>query len=290
MKVSVLDVSKKFGDVAVVRGVTLTIGEGELFFLLGPSGCGKTTLLRLLAGFYTPDNGEIRFDDRLVNGVPPDKRGTGMVFQNYALWPHMTVFDNVAYGLDVRRVPKVRKRQRVEEALATVRMSEYADRTPNQLSGGQQQRVALARALVIQPGVLLLDEPLSNLDAKLRLEMRDEIRRIHRETKLTTVYVTHDQQEALSLADRIAVMRDGQVEQLGAPQELLRMPRNAFVREFLGAASFVQGSIKTVVDAGHVTVATPAGDLLCSIDGQSVIPGQRVTCVIRPNDVIVLEE
>jgi len=288
MNVTIQNVSKSFGTNRVVRDVELEISDGELFFLLGPSGCGKTTLLRLLAGFYQPETGTIRFGSRLMNDVPPHRRNTGMVFQNYALWPHLSVFENVAYGLDVRQVAGNEKRQRVEEALAIVRMSDFAKRSPTQLSGGQQQRVALARALVIKPDVLLLDEPLSNLDAKLRLEMREEIRRIHHETKLTTIYVTHDQQEALALADRIALMNEGRIEQVGAPLELYRSPKTPFVTQFLGAANFLAGTVTAVVDTGHVTVQTPAGNITCGMEGGPSLVGQTVTCLIRPHDVIAL--
>jgi len=224
----------------------------------------------------------------VVNNTPPNKRNTGMVFQSYALWPHMSVFENVAYGLDVRAVSTNEKKARVVEALDVVRMAAYADHSPNQLSGGQQQRVALARALVIKPDVLLLDEPLSNLDAKLRLELREEIRRIHHQLRVTTIYVTHDQQEALSLASRIALMNNGKVEQVGTAQDLYRNPANSFVRDFLGVANFVQGRVKEILGA-QVTVATPQGDMLCTFEGQVLAVGQTVTCVIRPQDMIVLK-
>ena len=220
MRVVIRNLTKQFGAVTALKNISLEIQSHELFFLLGPSGCGKTTLLRALAGFYQPDGGELLFGDKPMQGVPPHKRNTGMVFQNYALWPHLNVSENVGYGLDVRDVSAAEKKRRVSEALAIVQMEAYAARTPNQLSGGQQQRIALARALVIQPDVLLLDEPLSNLDARLRLEMREEIRRIHAQTKITTIYVTHDQKEALSLAH----------ERLGT------RPRSAVNREFLRRA------------------------------------------------------
>ena len=242
MQIEIQDLSKSFGTTPVLDGISLDIRSRELFFLLGPSGCGKTTLLRLLAGFYQPERGEIRFGGRRINDVPPHERNIGMVFQNYALWPHMTVAGNVAYGLEVRMVPAAERRQRVAEALAGVRMEAFAERSPNALSGGQQQRVALARALVVRPDVLLLDEPLSNLDARLRLELRDEIRRIHSETRITTVYVTHDQKEALSLADRMAVLRDGRVEQLGPPRDVYRRPSNRFVADFLGETNWIEGT------------------------------------------------
>jgi len=263
MQITIHELTKSFGATPVLKGVSLEIRTGELFFLLGPSGCGKTTLLRLVAGFYPPDSGEVRFGDRCVNDVPPHRRNTGMVFQSYALWPHMTVSENVAYGLDVRGVSVAERAERVREALAMVRMEELADRTPNQLSGGQQQRVALARALVIRPDVLLLDEPLSNLDARLRLEMRDEIRRLHETLKLTTVYVTHDQKEALSLADRMAVLRAGVIEQLAGPREVYRRPASRFVADFIGESNWLEGDveesgvdgirIRTSVGAFHAT-------------------------------------
>ncbi|HID07008.1 MAG TPA: ABC transporter ATP-binding protein, partial [Armatimonadetes bacterium] len=222
--VKLKDVTKRFGTTIAVNTVSLDVNRGELFFLLGPSGCGKTTLLRLIAGFVEPDAGEIWFDGRLMNNVPAHLRNAAMVFQNYALFPHMTVWENVAYGLRLRNLSKREQAERIRWALELVRMSEFKDRYPGQLSGGQQQRIALARALIVQPDVLLLDEPLSNLDARLRAEMRREIKRIHRQLRITTIYVTHDQKEALSMADRIAVMRNGCVEQVGTPRELYYHP------------------------------------------------------------------
>jgi iron(III) transport system ATP-binding protein len=250
MRVRIENLTKRFGGTLALKDVSFDIGSHELFFLLGPSGCGKTTLLRLLAGFYEADNGQILFGDKPMTGVPPHRRNTGMVFQNYALWPHMTVAQNVAYGLEVRDLSRAETADRVAQALAIVRMESLAQRTPNQLSGGQQQRVALARALVIQPDVLLLDEPLSNLDAKLRLEMREEIRRIHAQTRLTTIYVTHDQKEALSLADRLAVLRDGVVEQIGDPRQIYRAPANAFVADFMGETNWLDAVVQAVSDDG----------------------------------------
>ena len=287
MKVSLHNITKRFGATPVVNEVSLDIADGELFFLLGPSGCGKTTLLRTIAGFYLPDNGTLKFGDRDVTTLPPNQRNTGMVFQNYALWPHMTVAGNVAYGLDVRKIPADEKARRVKAALAAVRMEEFAERPATLLSGGQQQRVALARALVVNPDVLLLDEPLSNLDAKLRLEMREEIRRLHKETGLTTIYVTHDQAEALSLADRVALMNLGRIEQVGTPRELYRSPANEFVRDFLGAANFVEGHV-TRIESGRVSVNTPHGEITCALDDPKLAAGQTVTCVVRPHDIIVL--
>ena len=230
---------KRFGATTALDHVDLEIQPGELFFLLGPSGCGKTTLLRHIAGFYTPDEGAVLIGGEDVTRLPPHKRDTGMVFQSYALWPHMTIAENVAFGLQMRKVPKAEAAERVRAALAAVKMEDKASRKPNQLSGGQQQRVALARALVVQPRCLLLDEPLSNLDAKLRLEMRLEIRRICKESGLTAVYVTHDQKEALSIADRLAVMQAGRLEQVGSPLEVYRKPKNRFVASFIGETNFL---------------------------------------------------
>ena len=285
VSVTLDNVTKRFGDVVAVDGVSLTVQKGELFFLLGPSGCGKTTLLRIVAGFYAADDGMIRFDDRDMTNVPPHRRNTGMVFQNYALWPHMTVAENVAYGLEVRDIPASERERRAEKALATVRMEHLADRRPNQLSGGQQQRVALARALVIEPDVVLLDEPLSNLDAKLRLEMRGEIRRIHGSLGITMIYVTHDQKEALSMADRMAVMDRGHVEQVGPPREVYNTPVNTFVAGFIGETNFLAGRV--VERAASVTVETQHGTLRAAkVSGTA--GGAEVTCSIRPEAMRVV--
>src|SRR5882724_6795739 len=244
MQVSIKNLTKKFGETVGVKDVSLEIAPPKLFFLLGPSGCGKTTLLRLIAGFYQPDGGDLLFGEKPMAGVPPHRRNTGMGFQNYALWPHLTVAENVVYGLEVRSLGATEKKARLAEALSIVQMEKYASHTPNQLSGGQQQRVALARALVIRPDLLLLDEPLSNLDAKLRLEMREEIRRIHAQTKITTIYVTHDQKEALSLANRMAVMRDGAIEQIGDPRSVYREPANRFVADFIGETNWLPAQVQ----------------------------------------------
>ncbi|MEW6357550.1 MAG: ABC transporter ATP-binding protein [Planctomycetota bacterium] len=286
--VQVKNISKRYGAVAAVDNVSVEIAPGELFFLLGPSGCGKTTILRSIAGFCTPDEGEIFFDDRRIDELPPHERNTGMVFQNYALWPHMSVRQNVQYGLDVRKVPSREKRERVDAALAMVRMSDQARKRPNQLSGGQQQRVALARALVINPDVVLLDEPLSNLDAKLRGEMRDEIRRIHEQTKITTIYVTHDQKEALSLADRIAVMNAGRIERIGGPRDIYENPKSKFVAEFIGETNLISGKIKAV-EGNTVSIQTDIGELLSS-GKSSVSAGSEVTCSVRPEAVRIADE
>lgn len=239
VSISIKNLVKRFGSTKALNDINLEIEPGELFFLLGPSGCGKTTLLRHIAGFYTPDEGKIFIGGDDVTGVPPHKRDTGMVFQSYALWPHMTLAENVAFGLQMRKIPKSEIDKRVQAALEIVKMETRAKSKPNQLSGGQQQRVALARALVVQPRCLLLDEPLSNLDAKLRLEMRVEIRRICKDAGLTAVYVTHDQKEALSIADRLAIMRDGVIEQTGTPLDVYRRPKNAFVASFIGETNFL---------------------------------------------------
>src|SRR5713226_5356097 len=247
MRISIRNLTKRFGATTALENVSLEVLPQELFFLLGPSGCGKTTLLRLIAGFYQPDGGELFLGDKPMNGVPPHRRNTGMVFQNYALWPHLTVGENVAYGLEVRSLGAAEMAAGVADALSIVQMEHFAHHSPNQLSGGQQQRVALARALVIRPDLLLLDEPLSNLDAKLRLEMREEIRRIHAQTKITTIYVTHDQKEALSLADRIAVMRNGAIEQIGDPRAVYRRPANRFVADFIGETNWLAAQVEEVL-------------------------------------------
>ncbi|HWP56266.1 MAG TPA: ABC transporter ATP-binding protein [Candidatus Acidoferrales bacterium] len=272
--------SKILGQSRAVDRFSLEIRPGELFFLLGPSGCGKTTALRLVAGFYLPDEGRIFFDDRDQSRVPPHKRNTAMVFQNYALWPHMDVWHNVAYGLKMRGVPEAEKKERVARALEIVRMESYAARAPNQLSGGEQQRVALARALVVEPDVILLDEPLSNLDAKLRLEMRAEITEIHRKVARTMIYVTHDQAEALSMADRIAVMRRGRVVQVGTPRELYTRPQSAFVAEFIGGTNLIAGKLER---SGELAaVKTSFGTLYGAHAKKGLSPGDAVVCSVRP--------
>ena len=274
-------IHKSYGTTKAVNGVDLVIEQGELFFLLGPSGCGKTTLLRMIAGFIDPTEGRIAFDDRDVTYTAPNRRNTGMVFQSYALWPHMTVAENVAYGLVLRKLSADAREAQVAEALAMVQMDEYAARKPNELSGGQQQRVALARALVVKPDVLLLDEPLSNLDAKLRLEMRTEIRRICKKSGITTVYVTHDQDEALSMADRIAVLKSGTVRQLGPPRDLYRKPATRFVAEFLGETNFVPAEV-VEIKGDMVYLRTSFGELAAAVPSGSTPKPGKVTCSIRP--------
>ncbi len=290
ISVRVRNIVKRFGEARALNNVSLQIDPGELFFLLGPSGCGKTTLLRILAGFYFPDEGTVHFGDRDVTALEPHRRNTGMMFQSYALWPHMTVLENVAFGLEQRKIPRDEVKRRAEEALDSVRMLEYTARKPNQLSGGQQQRVALARALVIRPQCLLLDEPLSNLDAKLREEMRAEIRRVCKEFRLTTIYVTHDQKEALSIADRLAVLDAGDVLQVGTPVEVYRRPRNRFVANFIGNTNFLSGRILSV-DRAEATVRTDLGDLTGVLAEMEKPPpeGATVELSVRPESLRLAE-
>jgi iron(III) transport system ATP-binding protein len=246
-------ISKSYGNQRVVHDVSLRIREGEFFTFLGPSGCGKTTLLRMIAGFVDPDEGSLYLDDQQVNQTPPWRRDVGMVFQNYALWPHMTVFENVAFGLRERKVPRAEVKTRVSKALEQVDLKGTEGRRPSQLSGGQQQRVALARTLVIQPRVLLLDEPLSNLDAKLRVDMRLELLKLQQDIGVTTIYVTHDQEEALAMSNRIAVIHQGQVIQEGAPREIYEQPANDFIAGFVGQSNLIAGKILNLTKE-HVDV------------------------------------
>jgi multiple sugar transport system ATP-binding protein len=278
-------VTKTYGAVKAVDNVSLEIRDGELFTILGPSGCGKTTTLRMIAGFEVPDEGKIYFDDEDVTFLKPYLRNTAMVFQNYALWPHMTVFENVAYGLKIRKkqlkLSDEEIEKRVKEALRLVKLEGMEDRYPLQLSGGQQQRVALARALVVQPKVLLLDEPLSNLDAKLRIEMREEIKRIQKSLGITAVYVTHDQLEAMSISDRIAIMDKGKVLQYGTPREVYFRPTNLFTAEFLGRSNIFRGRIVEKQDS-YLVVWVEDLDLdLKATPIQPDLTGE-VALVIRP--------
>jgi iron(III) transport system ATP-binding protein len=277
---TVRNLTKRFGSFPAVDDVTLEVRPGELFFILGPSGCGKTTLLRLVAGFYEPDGGSILFGEKDITLLPPEKRNTGMVFQNYALWPHMNVSENVSFGLEMHGIPKAERKDRIAKALAMVQMSDYADHLPSQLSGGQQQRIALARALVFEPDIVLLDEPLSNLDAKLRLEMRGQIKRLHDELGLTMIYVTHDQTEALSMADRVAVMHSGKVSQTGTPRQLYDRPANAFIAGFIGEANMWSGTARAVGEM--MIVKTLEGDFKSSTFDARIETGDEVNCCIRP--------
>lgn len=278
-------ITKTYGNVIAVDNVTLDINRGELFTFLGPSGCGKTTTLRIIAGFEIPDSGRLYFDDEDVTFLKPYKRNTAMVFQNYALWPHMTVFENVAYGLKIRKkqlgLTDEDIKRMVLEALELVKLSGLEDRYPLQLSGGQQQRVALARALVVQPRVLLLDEPLSNLDAKLRVEMREEIKKIQKKLGITTIYVTHDQLEALSISDRMGIMNKGRLVQVGTPQELYFKPKNIFVADFLGRSSIYHGELVSKAD-GLVTVRLAGVDILLEGTTPFETLPNKVAVVIRP--------
>ena len=280
MNITIREVVKRFG---AVDRADLTVRDGELFTLLGPSGCGKTTLLRLLAGFYQPDAGEIRFGDRVVSGLAPYERNIGMVFQNYALWPHMTVAANVAYGLKLRKLATAEIAARLSEGLRKVNLTGLESRYPGQLSGGQQQRVALARALVLNPDILLLDEPLSNLDAKIRVQVRAEIRKLQQELGITTIYVTHDQEEALSLSDRVAVMKDGRVLQVGAPKELYERPLTRFVADFVGTNNLVPGRVSGRAGA-ELVVDTAVGRLRAVPSGPV---GDRCVLAIRPENVAI---
>ena len=251
VSIEIDNVTKAYQNNIVIEGLSATINPGEFFTLLGPSGCGKTTLLRMIIGFNSIEAGEIRVDGKRVNDIPTNKRNMGMVFQNYAVFPHMNVRDNVSYGLKNRHMGKNERNQKADEMLRLVKIDQYANRMPAQLSGGQQQRVALARAIVIEPDVLLMDEPLSNLDAKLRVEMRNVIKRIQREIGITTVYVTHDQEEALAISDRIAVMYNGVIQQIGTPKFIYQRPANEFVSGFIGLSNFVDASYKDgVLDFG----------------------------------------
>ena len=275
-------------DFYAVKDNSLVIEPGEFVTLLGPSGCGKTTTLRMIAGFESPDEGEIYLGDEAINALTPNKRDTAMVFQSYALLPHYNVFDNVAYGLKLRHVPKEEIRERVMKILDLVELTGMEGRMTNQLSGGQQQRVALARALVIEPSVLLFDEPLSNLDAKLRVTMRTEIRRIQQEVGITAIYVTHDQSEAMALSDRIIIMRSGVVEQIGSPQEIYYHPVNEFVADFIGEANFLKGRLEALSDRrAQIRVAG-------SICHAAAVPGMEVgrdyTIVLRPEAASLAEE
>ena len=258
-EVIIRDAVKRYGDFTALNGVSLNIKEGEFFTLLGPSGCGKTTLLRMIAGFNSIEGGDFYFGEKRINDVPAHKRDIGMVFQNYAIFPHLTVKENVAYGLKARKVGKQEMETRVSEALELVQISHLADRKPNELSGGQQQRVALARAFVIEPSVLLMDEPLSNLDAKLRVQMRTVIKKLQRRLGITTIYVTHDQEEALAISYRIAVMKDGNIMQIGTPNEIYAKPQNPFVAGFIGVSNFLDCEVRdgrTVVQ-DEITVDIP---------------------------------
>jgi len=283
--VRLMDLRKQFGDVAAVDGVTLDIHAGEFFSLLGPSGCGKTTTLRMIGGFELPTGGRIEVGGEDVTTAPPEKRPVNMVFQSYALFPHLSVFENVAFGLRRRKTPQPEVDQRVGDALDLVRLGGYGKRRPEQLSGGQQQRVALARALVNRPQVLLLDEPLGALDLKLRRQLQVELKRVQLEVGITFIYVTHDQEEALALSDRIAVMDKGRVEQLGTPEELYDAPRTLFVAGFIGTSNLLPGIVDTVVDG--VAAVRLAGGEVALARSRDAGPGNEVDVAIRPEAIVL---
>ncbi|WP_053372010.1 ABC transporter ATP-binding protein [Paenibacillus sp. FJAT-27812] len=285
--VSLKDICKAYGtdqgkSKYAVENVNLEIEAGQFVTLLGPSGCGKTTTLRMVAGFEEISEGAIYFGDEKVNDIPPNQRDCTMVFQSYALFPHMNIFDNIAYGLRIKKLSKDMILSKVNSVLDIMNLGDYKERMPSQLSGGQQQRVALARALVMEPGVLLFDEPLSNLDAKLRLVMRDEIRRIQQQISITAIYVTHDQSEAMSMSDLIIVMNKGKIEQYGSPMDIYQRPKTKFVADFIGTANFIEGTVKAA-EADHIVVSTASGQLKVYRTGFK--ENDKVTVVIRPEAV-----
>lgn len=282
------NVVKKYGDNVVIPGLSLQVQEGEFFTLLGPSGCGKTTLLRMVAGFNSIEEGIIRFNNNPINSIPPGRRNIGMVFQNYAIFPHMTVEKNVAFGLGNRSIAKDEIKKRVNKILNTVQIEEYRNRMPDKLSGGQQQRVALARAIVIEPDVLLMDEPLSNLDAKLRVDMRNAIKDIQNQINITTIYVTHDQEEAMAVSDRIAIMDKGVIQQIGTPQEIYQRPLNLFVATFIGHTNILEGVIdkrSKMLTVGHYQVMIPNVDNAKLTDEM-----MQVRVSVRPEEFIISQD
>ncbi len=277
---------KRYGNTTIIPDLSVDIQNGELFTLLGPSGCGKTTLLRMIAGFNSIEGGEFYFDERLINTIDPGKRNIGMVFQNYAIFPHLSVRKNVAFGLKNRHLPRKEIRGQTQEFLRLVKIEEYADRMPDRLSGGQQQRVALARALVIRPDVLLMDEPLSNLDAKLRVEMRTVIKHIQRDVGITTVYVTHDQEEAMAISDRIAVMNQGQIQHIGTPKDIYQRPANLFVATFIGKSNVLTG--RTVPEGDRCWVEFKNGYRVSAENVRAEYQrGAEVVISIRPEELLL---
>lgn len=285
VSITIDNVIKKFGKDTIISGLSLDVQPGEFFTLLGPSGCGKTTLLRMIIGFNTIEGGEIKIDGKVINNIPTNKRNMGMVFQNYAVFPHMSVGDNVAFGLKNRKVPGDQIQSQVEEMLKVVKIDHLKKRMPSKLSGGQQQRVALARAIVIHPAVLLMDEPLSNLDAKLRVEMRNAIKRIQQQVGITTLYVTHDQEEALAVSDRIAVMNAGVIQQIDTPKNIYQRPANLFVSSFIGLSSILDGFIEVSGGATFVCM----GEYKAAMDNldASCVHGRPVKISVRPEEFII---
>lgn len=287
--VELREVTKRFSNVVAVDRVSLRVEKGEIFSILGPSGCGKTTTLRLIGGFETPDEGEILLDGKLVNDLPPYKRDCSIVFQRLALFPHMTVEENIAFGLEQRRVPKGEIKKKIEEMLDLVKLSGLERRRPDQLSGGQQQRVALARSLVIQPKVLLLDEPLASLDRKLRKEMQVELKQIQREVGITFLYITHDQKEALAISDRIGVMKEGKLVQIGSPDEIYERPRTRFVADFMGAPNIFSGKV-VAIDERKIQIKTGSGLLIKVPSDREIVAGRDLSIAIRPERIRILPE
>jgi putative spermidine/putrescine transport system ATP-binding protein len=285
-ELSIQSITKRYDSVVAVHAATLQAGRGELISLLGPSGCGKTTTLRIVAGFERPDAGSIQFDGKEVTNLAPERRDIGMVFQNYALFPHMTVAQNCMFGLEMRKCPKEDARRRIAQALAMVQLQGREERFPRELSGGQQQRVALARALVIEPAILLLDEPLANLDAVLRDEMRFFIRSLQQQVGITTLYVTHDQAEALLISDRVAVMFDGGIAQVGTPRDVYNRPRSRRTASFVGLSNFIEGTV-AAHDAHSALIETPHGPVAAAHGGDAV-DGTQVTVVVRPEAIELL--
>ncbi len=286
VNIKIRDAVKKYGDNTIISDLSLDIKEGEFFTLLGPSGCGKTTLLRMIAGFNSIEGGDFYFGDTRINDMDPAKRNIGMVFQNYAIFPNMTVENNVAFGLKNRKLPKEEIASKTDQFLKLMKIDEYRDRMPERLSGGQQQRVALARALAITPDVLLMDEPLSNLDAKLRVEMRTVIKQIQNEVGITTVYVTHDQEEAMAVSDRIAVMNNGDIQQIGTPKILYQRPANLFVATFIGHTNVIDGELK--IENGDAYLYLP-GNHKVKMDTirKECMKDQKVKASIRPEELVV---
>jgi iron(III) transport system ATP-binding protein len=278
-----VNVVKTYGRSKAIDNLNLMVKDGELLTLLGPSGCGKTTTLRAVIGFVALESGDIYIGDRKISDIPPEKRGVGLVFQNYALWPHMTVSQNLAFGLQLKKMPKNQIRKKVAEGLSIVKLEGLENRYPRQLSGGQQQRVALARALVLEPDILLLDEPLSNLDALLREQMRFEIAQLHKQYGLTTIYVTHDQTEAMVISDRIAVLDKGRIMQLGTPWEIYSRPANKFVAGFMGTTSFIRGKVEDI--SGDYAVVRTNDGLILQGRGSGLQKGQEVEVAVRPENV-----
>jgi putative spermidine/putrescine transport system ATP-binding protein len=287
--VELKSIKKSFNNQNIVKDFNLQVKKGEFISFLGPSGCGKTTTLNMLAGFLEPNEGELFIKGKKMNRIPPYHRELGMVFQTYSLFPHMTIFENVAYGLKLRKVPKTEIESRVKKVLELVQLPHLNDRFPNQLSGGQRQRIAIARALITEPSILLLDEPLSNLDAKLRLELRDELKRLHKQLGVTTIFVTHDQEEALSLSDRIVVMSHGNIEQIGTPDEIYNQPKTEFVHTFIGQTNRFQGTVEAV-NGDEILISSD--DLCFNTRSQRkrFEPGDHISLFIRPESVYLSKD